>query len=176
MKLKHINISERQFEANGKKYFIESDDISIERWAKYEELSLELQYGTSSFVEMHQNWANVTSLANELRFADIAVLAHNMQTSVINAIERTPTQLKLCALFINEQNEDRNIISDEIIIRKIDDWRKEGFAISDFFQLALVFSRVIDESSSILTQEFLEKINFQIKQSEETPIPQIPME
>ena len=171
MKLKHINVAERQFLANGKIYIIEADDISIERWAKYEEISLELQYGTSSFAEMHQRWADVTSLANELKFADIAVMAHNMQTSVLSAIDRTPAQLKLCALFINEENEDRSIISDDIIARKIDDWRKEGFAIGDFFQLALVFSKVIDGSSSTITPEFSEKINSQIRTLGENPIP-----
>ncbi|GGH24648.1 hypothetical protein FAZ19_16275 [Sphingobacterium alkalisoli] len=171
MKIKHINIEARQFKANGKTYFIEADDISIARWSKYEELSLELQYGTSSFSEMHQNWALVTKLANELQFADIAVLAHNMQTSVLNAIDRTPVQLKLCALFINEENEDRSEITDEGISRKIDGWRKEGLAIGDFFQLALVFSRLIGESSSTLTPEYLEKISSQIKILQETPIP-----
>ena len=75
--LKELNNLEKSFKANGKTYFIEAGDISIERWAKYEEFTLELQYGVSQ-TEMFQNWKKITQLANELKFSDIAVLANKI--------------------------------------------------------------------------------------------------
>lgn len=158
MELKQLNIQEKSFKANGKTYFIEAGDISIDRWAKYEEFTLELEYGVSQ-VDMFQNWKKVTQLANELKFADIAVLANNMQNGIMGIFDRQIVALKLCALFINEQNENRGVITDDIINNKIEDWSKEGFAIGVFFQLALGFSRLTNQISDTLSQESLEAMS-----------------
>ncbi len=155
MKLKVLDIQEKSFKANGRTYLIEAGDISIERWSKYEEFTLELQYGVSQ-TEMFKNWKKVTQLANELKFADIAVMANNMQNGIMGIFDRQIVALKICALFINEEKEDRGVISDDIINRKIEDWRKEGFSVGPFFQLALGFSRLINSISSIITPESLE--------------------
>lgn len=155
MELKHINIQEKSFVANGKIYYIEPGDISIERYAKYEELSLELQYGVGQ-TEMFRNWKTVTQLANELKFSDIAILANNMQNGMVNIMDRQITALKMCALFINEESEDRGRITDDIISNKVNDWQKEGYSVGPFFQLALAFSGLIKESSNMLSQESLE--------------------
>lgn len=157
MKLKQISIKDKSFTANGKTYLIETGDISIERWAKYEELSLEMQYGTDQ-VAMFQNWKKVTELANELKFSDIAILAHNMQNGMLQVMSREPVALKLCALFINEENENRAIITDDMISQKINDWRVEGYSIGPFFQLALVFSKLTQEIFNLITEESLQKL------------------
>ncbi|WP_313418832.1 hypothetical protein [Sphingobacterium multivorum] len=155
MKLKQISIEEKSFKANGKTYFIEAGDISIERWSKYEEFSLELQYGISQ-IDMFKNWKNVTELANKLLFSDIAVLANNMQNGMLGIFERQNVSLKICALFINEEKENRGVISDDMITAKLEDWAKEGLSVGPFFQLALVFSKLINQTSSLLTPESLE--------------------
>ncbi|WP_343320198.1 hypothetical protein [Sphingobacterium multivorum] len=157
MKLKQLNIQEKSFKANGKTYHIEAGDLSIERWSKYEEFTLELQYGVSQS-EMFKNWKKVTELANELKFADIAVMANNMQNGIMGVFNRQIVALKICALFINEEKEDRGVISDDIIDQKIEDWRKEGFSVGPFFQLALGFSSLINSISSIITPESLAMI------------------
>ncbi len=154
MELKKINIEQRSFVANGKTYHIEVGDISIARWAKYEELMLELQYGTTQ-AEMFKNWKRVTELANELKFSDIAILANNMQNGIHKIMERIPVGLRISTLFINEEKEDRGVINDDMISAKIEDWQKEGYAIGPFFQLALVFSGLTKESSNSLSPESL---------------------
>lgn len=169
--LKQINLTERSFLANEKTYFIEAGDISISRWAKYEELVLEMQYGTSQ-VEMFNKFKEITELANKLQFADIAVLAFNMQNGLLGVMERLPVALKICALFINEQDEDRGLITDDIIAHKIDDWRKEGYSIGPFFQLALGFSRLIGESSNMLTPQYLEAVSQRTKEMEKESMPE----
>jgi len=167
--LKLINPSERSFPANGKTYFIEAGDISIARWSKYEELILEMQYGVTQ-VEMFNKFKEITELANKLQFADIAILAYNVQNGMRGLMQRQPVALKICALFINEENEDRGSISDDIIAQKIDDWNIEGYAVGPFFQLALVFSRLTGESSSMLSPQFLEEMQLQLLEHYNKPI------
>jgi hypothetical protein len=132
--LKPVPISDGQFMANGKLYIIESG-FSIERFALYQQYQIEAGYGVS-FVEMLKNWERVVNYANALRFTDIAVLAHNMVRGVAKIADREPVLLKMCALFINEQNEDRRTINPDIITAKINDWRAEGYDIRGFFTLA----------------------------------------
>lgn len=170
-KLKQINPSEKSFMANGKTYWIEAGDISIARWAKYEEYTLEMQYGVNQ-VELFNKFKQITELANKLQFADIAVLCYNTQNGIRGMMERLPVALKVCALFINEENEDRGSISDDLVMKKINDWQLEGYAVGSFFQLALGFSRIISESSNMLTPEFLQEIVQKSEQMKEQPIPE----
>lgn len=163
MNLKSIDIQQKSFKANGKTYYIEPGDIAIERYAKYEELSLELQYGVSQ-AEMFANWKQVTQLANELKFSDIAVLANNMQNGLVQLMDRQNTALKMCALFINEEQEDRGRISDDMISNKINDWQEEGYTVGPFFQLALAFSGLIKEISSKLSKESLARMEGLLKE------------
>lgn len=169
-KLKQISIEESSFTANGKDYFIETGDLSIERWAKYEQLVLEMQYGVSQ-PQMFHKFKEIYDLNNELRFADVAVLTHNLQNGMVSVMERQPTALKICALFMNTKDEDRGIMTDDMITHKLNDWRTEGYAIGPFFQLALVFSKLISETSNILTPQSLELVLKQIELLNQKEIP-----
>lgn len=133
--LKKLPIEEGRFMANGKLYVIETG-FSIERYAMYQRYQLEAGYGVT-FEEMLHNWEKVIDYANKLKFTDIAVLSHNMLKGVTKIADREPVLLKMCALFINAENEDRRTITDDMISVKINDWKEEGFDIRGFFTLAL---------------------------------------
>lgn len=133
--LKRIDLQKGWFEANGKKYIIETT-FSIERYAMYQRFQIETGFGVT-FEEMFNNWEKVVSLANQLKFSDIVILAHNMSRGLLKLEEKEPLMLKMCALFINEENEDRRMITDDMISVKINDWKEAGYAMTDFFQLAL---------------------------------------
>jgi hypothetical protein len=133
--LKKLPIEAGRFEANGKNYVIETG-FSIERYSMYQKLQLEAGFGIT-FEEMVKNWEKVESYANALRFVDIAVTAHNMKRGVSKIAEREPVLLKMCALFINHEDEDRRTITDDQIAEKLVDWQTEGFDVKDFFTLAL---------------------------------------
>jgi hypothetical protein len=148
--LKKLPIEEGRFTANGRTYVIETG-FSIERYAMYQRFQIEAGFGVT-FEEMLKNWEKVTNYANQLRFADIAVLAHNMQRGVIKVSEREPVLLKMCALFINEELEDRRTITDDVISRKINDWKEEGYDITSFFTLALNTINGFIENWKKLTQ------------------------
>ncbi|MGG5503228.1 hypothetical protein ACPDHQ_07330, partial [Myroides odoratimimus] len=51
-------------------------------------------------------------------------------------LEQHPV-LRYCALFINEEKEDRRIINDQMIQSKINDWQEGGVDMNSFFLLLL---------------------------------------
>jgi len=123
------------FMANGKKYFIEST-MSIERYTKFQQLELELSFNLS-FKQLFDTLNTVYDLLNKGKLADASVHVYNAMRGFANLEEKEPFVLKYCALFINEENEDRRIITDDMITKKIEDWQEEGYAIQDFLALAL---------------------------------------
>jgi len=133
--LKQIDLSKPSFMANGKEYFFESQ-FTIDRFCKYQELEKELAYGYTTktlYAELVKMW----NLLNAMKFAEIATILHNLIHGLKNVQEREPVVLKMCALFINTKDEDRRIVTDDMISRKIDDWKEEGYNFDNFFKLAL---------------------------------------
>ena len=122
------------FKANGKTYAIEKK-ISIARKIECDKLIIEVT-GGGNMGENFSDWKKVYELCNDKKFADIAVLAHNRMEGVKKWQERHDPVLALCALFINEENEDRRIVSDEIIKAKIKDWEAEGIEYAFFLTMA----------------------------------------
>jgi hypothetical protein len=137
MELKQINFQEKSFQANGKEYLIEKE-LSIQRSVYAEQCKIELETGLRVGKQL-DDWTKVYDLANERRFADIVVLAHNNRRAFKNFFEEHHPILKLCACFLNSPEEDRRIITDSMVAAKIKDWAEEGYAMSSFFELALSF-------------------------------------
>lgn len=132
------------FKANGKTYVIEKK-ISIARKIECDKLIIEVT-GGGNMGENFSDWKKVYELCNDKKFADIAVLAHNRMEGVKKWQERHDPVLALCALFINEADEDRRIISDEIIKAKIKDWDAEGIEYAFFLTMAKGLLKNLTES------------------------------
>lgn len=153
--LKQLDRTAKSFMANGTQYFIE-DSLSIDRWIKQQEIQIELGFGVQ-YEEMQRNWASIHALANKSQFADIVILAYNMVNGVSKVYERIPTILKYCALFINTQDEDRGIITDDMIAKKVEDWRLEGMGIDGFLAFSLSKVRGLAEDFKNATLGGLDK-------------------
>ncbi len=129
------------FTANGKKYIIE-EKLSIARAIESSKIELELfDMNVSSFkttlISIY-NDLNGTNAEKTIKFADGAVKVHNLINKMNKAftIDTMPV-LRYCALFINEESEDRRIITDQMITDKINDWQEGGYDLSSFFLLLL---------------------------------------
>jgi len=122
------------FKANGKTYVIEKK-ISIARKIECDKLIIEVTAG-GNMGENFSDWKKVYELCNDKKFADIAVLAHNRMEGVKKWQDRHDPVMALCALFINEESEDRRIISTEMIKAKITDWEAEGIEYAFFLTMA----------------------------------------
>jgi hypothetical protein len=153
--LKSIDLNTKEFEANGKKYFIESS-LSFERYIMYQKLQLQLAF-EPGFYGVYETLKKGFELCNQQKFADLAVLLHNTMSGIKTVDERSVPALSLCALFCNTADEDRKVINDDMIKRKMDDWQAEGLDILPFFQLAMdsikefrtIYSAIILSSSEV---------------------------
>lgn len=133
--LKVLDITKPTFPANGKIYKIRKS-MSFERHRMYEKLQLEVGYG-ATFIQLYEHVKEIFELCNKMEFAQIAVKSHNILTGIKNVESRQVPVLKLCALFINAEGEDEQVITEEMIDEKIADWEAEGYDILPFFQLAI---------------------------------------
>lgn len=139
------------FIANEKEYFIE-DNLSIDRWIYMQELVVQLGFGVE-YQEMQQNWFSVIDMADKQKFAQIVIMAHNMVNGVSKVYSREPMILKFCSLFMNTADEDRGTITEDLISRKIADWKKEGLGIDGFFEFSLLKVKGLAEGFRNATQE-----------------------
>jgi hypothetical protein len=130
----------KEFEANGVKYFVEST-ISRKRWVYYLRESPKLAFG-QTVEEIFNTFLEIYNITNEegFRRGDIAVLARDAMKGIEGIANREDQVIvRLCALFINAEDEDRRDINEDMISRKIADWDARGIDMQSFFQFALAF-------------------------------------
>ena len=132
-KLKNLDPNARSFVANQKTYFIETQ-LSIDRFHEYQILEKGAGFSTS-FKSMVDSLVEIYEDLNTMRAADAAVKIHNLLAGITKVQEKEHTLLKMCALFMNTEDEDRDIITDDMIRTKIEDWR--GYDVGGFFTIAL---------------------------------------
>lgn len=138
VKLTKIVPGQKELLANGKKYLIE-DRISQRRYPRYLEAQIRLGLGVS-FQQTFDRLQDLYEAINQQRFADSAVITRDLMQGLADEIDgREPAIIELCAMFINEENEDRRYITDAQIKQKAKDWELEGIEMESFFLLALSF-------------------------------------
>lgn len=152
--LKKIDFSQKSFKANGTEYFIETS-ISFNRFKMFQKLQIEAGYGVG-FYDLFESLKKIYELCNDKKFADIAVLTHNTLRGIKDIDERPNSALQLAALFINSKEEDRKVITDDIVNKKIADWEAEGLDITPFFQFAISSIKNFWQAYSEISQSTLE--------------------
>lgn len=156
--LKTLDPQARFFEANGKKYFIETK-LSIARFHEYQIFEKEAGF-SMSFASMVDAIKEAYQDLNQLKAADASVKLHNLLAGISKVAEKEHVLLKMCALFINTEDEDRGEIDDDLISAKIEDWKNE-YEINGFFMLALNtvngFLRIYSEMHQTISEAVGEK-------------------
>jgi len=159
-----------KFEANGKNYIIE-DKLSIARSIEASKLEIELFELSTKTIKNQlisaYNDLNGTNKEKTVKFADAAIKIHNL----VNKIEKNLNfkdlpVLRYCALYINEENEDRRTITNEQITTKIEDWQVGGLEITGFFLLVLSVLPSVKKDFSKYMEGILEKSNLKGKQNQ----------
>ena len=125
----------------------------------YQKMEIECGYsvGFYGIVQTQDEiWEICNSKDDKKGRADIAVIVYNTKKGIKNVEDRKIPMLTMCALFINEENEDRGIINDDMVSRKIADWEAERLDIVPFFQLAASsirnFTKVYNEISQTISE------------------------
>jgi len=144
--------------ASKKEYFIESE-LSIVRFQEFEKLQSHVGFGVD-FSGLVNKLKDAFEYLNKSKPADAAIVIHNAMNGIVQKLEnRTHPIMEMCALFINEENEDRTEFNKDKIKQKIDDWKE--YSTNDFFQLAfnLVdnFIPIYEEISQSISQAKKEK-------------------
>lgn len=156
---KSIEFKDRFFKANGKKYFV-AEKISIARWAEYEKLMPRLTYGID-FEAMNKAHAKAYQAVNDKRFADAAVILHNLMNGIKDANDesRVHPGLLMAALLINGEGEDVGVYDLQTQLNKIEDWKAEGLDVLSFFAFALKSISGFRETYLLYINEQAEKIS-----------------
>jgi len=154
-KLKQIKLEELEFEANGKMYFIEPE-VSAERFAKMQELEIELGFGVD-YKTMFDGLGEAYELLNSGRNADAAVHVHHIRESIGGLENREYPIMQYCACFINTKDEDRRKWDEKIQGDKIKDWNEEGISYTSFFPLAINTVRGLKENYLRFIQDTSQK-------------------
>jgi len=126
---------EKHFEANGKKYRIDSS-LSYDRWLELQVCQLELPFATS-FKSLYENNDKIINCLNKVDFVSASVLAYNIKHGLKKIGEKdVPIAMRMCALFINYEGEDVRYFSEDLLQEKITDWREAGIDINFFLSVA----------------------------------------
>jgi hypothetical protein len=135
MELKEISIEAKSFEANGKTYFLEQK-LSIERFIAYQKLEVELAY-QSGFAGVMRSLKKGVEHLNKMQLVDAAVELTNTMDCMRKADkDKRQPAVDLCSLFLNTKDEDRRVITDEMLMTKQQDFETAGIPIDFFLHLA----------------------------------------
>lgn len=153
---KPIDFVAGQFEANGTTYYLETQ-LTIGRYCEFVILQRELSNGMT-LQQIYDSHVTQRQLLNQVRFADAAVQVDKIINHCVNIKQKEPTVLKLCTLFINTKDEDRTVWNNDTVTRKLEDWKKAGISVADFFAVALTLAPGFIEIYNSFTQSIIEKL------------------
>ena len=161
MEIKRLDFSKDSFTANGKEYFIRNT-MTVERFSQFEKLQNHYAFGLS-FSQIHDKLKDAVDFANKGKGVEAWNVIFNLKEGIVYRIEdRMHPALLLCSLFMVTENEDITKWDEQSAKVKIEDWKKEGIDINDFFQFASNFVsgfiKIYDEiSRSISLNQTKEK-------------------
>ncbi len=156
--VKHIDFSQKSFEANGNKYSW-SGSLSLARWMEFEKLQPRLGFG-KDFETILKNINLSIDMANKGKGIEAWNVIINIKNSISDKLEnRLDTALHIAALFINRQDEDTTKVDAALFGEKIKDWTLEGFDAMDFFSLAANLVSGFVEALQATSQNTLAEMN-----------------
>lgn len=149
-KLKKLQITDKEFVANGVTYFIEPE-ISADRFSKMQELEIELTYGMN-YKKLFDKHTELRDNLNKMNLVDSCVIVDNLQKGIADIEERRMPILEYCACFINSIDEDRRVYDEKVVSEKIENWLDEGFDYMSFFAVAVNMVSGLKENYLKFTQ------------------------
>jgi hypothetical protein len=135
MTLRKIDFEkESYFECGGKKFF-KTESLSFVRYRELQKIMLELGF-SATFVDIYNNNKKAIEAYNKHDYFLMSVILYKIQEGIVNLQNKDDPALRICALFINEENEDLTKYSEAEMKAKIDCWATE-LEVNPFINLAL---------------------------------------
>ena len=127
------------FIANGNKYLVRTS-LTITRFEEFEKLQAQVGYGVS-FKQLYANLNKAFQELNAMKPADATITIYNMINGVKQNLNMRENEvLLLCGLFICREDEDLTKYDPAYVSAKIEDWRKEGISMDNFFTIAFTLT------------------------------------
>jgi len=133
MQLRTIDLSQKHFECQGRKFYVK-DTLSFTRYREMQKINLEFGY-SATFHDLFKNIKTAWDYLNQTKLGEAAVVLHNIMYGVVSLDDKDDPALRLCALFIDEDSEDPAVYDEARMREKIECWGKELDTLP-FFQLA----------------------------------------
>lgn len=127
----------RGFLANGTRYFIEDNDLTLARFQQKNKMDIAFGFGMS-YDSLFTKLNDAYAAGNKQKMADCFFILGNLIRSIGFIEENKVAAVELCTLFINAEGEDRRVYDPVQNARKIEDWTKEGIGVSFFLRLAIL--------------------------------------
>ena len=135
MELRTVSFKDKKFTCGGRTFYVQ-DTLSFNRYRELQRISIEFGFSTT-FVDMFREIQKCYDyVQTNTNWGDVAVTLYNLLVGVAKLDEKDDPALRLCALFINEKDEDTTVFDEVKIREKIDCWASE-LDVSPFFHLAV---------------------------------------
>ena len=132
--LRKIDFSkDKYFECDGRKFYV-NESLSFARYRELQKISLEFGF-SATFEDVFNNLAKSIEFYNKHDYFSMSITLYKIQEGIKNLPEKDDPALRLCALFINEENEDSTVYNEGVMKSKIDSWGRE-LSVDSFFYLA----------------------------------------
>ena len=132
--LKVIDFKEKKFTCGGRTFYIQ-DSLSFNRFRELQRISIEFGFSTT-FVELFKEIQKCYDFVQTNKnWGDLAVTLYNLMHGVASIENKDAAALRLCALFLNEKDEDITVYDEAKMKDKIECWSKE-LDVSPFFHWA----------------------------------------
>jgi len=151
-------LCEKEFEgkAEPRKYYFH-DSLSVSRYEVFEDLEMLVAKGRS-YADVLRSEKKIHDFLNKGLILDAGIENYNSMELVKQKIERRfHPAMQLVALFVNQEDEDMTKYDERIMEKKMNDWKNEGFAMSDFFSLAFSLVEGFLENYTEISQGSSEK-------------------
>lgn len=151
-------LCEKEFrgETKPRKYYFH-DSLSVARYEIFEDLEMMVAKGRS-YADVMRSQHKIHDFLNAGKPMDAGIENYNSMELVKHKIERRfHPAMQLVALFVNQEDEDLAKYDEVVMEKKMEDWKNEGFAMSDFFSLAFSLVEGFLENYTEISQESLKK-------------------
>ena len=103
--LRVIDFAQKNFECQGRKFYVK-DTLSFTRYRELQKINLEFGY-SATFHDTFKHIREAWDLLNSTKLGEAAVILHNIMYGLVSLEDKDDPALRLCALFIDEEGEDR---------------------------------------------------------------------
>jgi hypothetical protein len=123
----------KYFECGGRKFYV-NESLSFARYRELQKISIEFGF-SANFEDIFKNLAKSIESYNKHDYFNMSITLYKIQEGIKNLEDKDDPALRICALFINEENEDIATYNEALMKSKIDCWGRE-LSIDPFFYLA----------------------------------------